>query len=132
MSHEQPRVSEPKALLIALLAAATVCAIAMFSVAVLLSETEQVAELLPWTVLYFVGGLWVGTIVALPAFLLLRRWRLARWWAAMFIGAVLGAAFSLLLNQGSAHMLSMAGVGAVSASAFWFTWRKLTCEARAK
>jgi uncharacterized membrane protein YadS len=131
MPYEQPRVSEPKALLIALVAAATVCAVAMFSGAVLLSDTQALAELLPWALLYFLGGLWIGTIAGLPAFLVLRRRRLARWWTAMSMGAVLGAAFSSLLNQGFGHMISMAGAGAVSASAFWFTWRKLTGEARA-
>lgn len=118
-----------KALLYALLAAATTFTSLIFLRRVLSIHDAPKWEDLPWLVLWFFGALWVAFIAGVPAFAVLRRMRLARWWKAAATGATFGAAFAWSLNQDPESIVSMAGVGAASALAFWCTLAKLAPEA---
>ncbi|WP_143029323.1 hypothetical protein [Rhodoferax sp. OV413] len=120
-----------KALLYALFAAATTCTSLIFVREVLSIHDAPARENLPWLVLWFFGSLWVAFIAGVPAFAALRRMHLARWWSAAATGATFGAAFAWSLNQDHVSIVSMAGVGAASALAFWFTLAKLAPEAYA-
>lgn len=120
-----------KALLYALLAAATTCTSLIFLREVLSNQDAPTWEGLPWLVICFFGALWVAFIAGVPAFAALRRMRIARWWTAAATGATFGAAFAWSLNQDPGSIVSMSGIGAASALAFWFTLAKLSPEAYA-
>lgn len=120
-----------KALLYALFAAATTCTTLIFLRGVLSTHDATRWEDLPWLVLWFFGSLWIAFIAGVPAFAILSRIHLARWWSAAATGGTFGAAFAWSLNQDIVSIVSMAGVGAASALAFWFTLAKLSPEAYA-
>jgi hypothetical protein len=81
-------------------------------------------EMVPMVFLPAAG---VTILVALPAFLLFKRFGLVRWWSAMgvglAIGAFMGCTFGFHLAQ-VPDILFMAGTGAVSALGFWLIWTR--------
>jgi hypothetical protein len=65
---------------------------------------------------------------AVPSFLLLNRFNLVRWWSAPISGAVIGLIVALALRipstSQSHNSVYLSLIGAASATAFWFVWRR--------
>lgn len=63
-----------------------------------------------------------------PAFALLNRWGLVRWWSAMLGGAVAGMLAILTLSSGNvesaAALTPYGAIGSASGLAFWLVWRR--------
>jgi hypothetical protein len=81
-------------------------------------------------VVFVYAGIGMG-ILAFPAYVLLNRVGLVRWWSASGAGAVLGLIFDLGFGSSwSSPWLrghfGMAAIGAISGLAFWSVWRRST------
>jgi hypothetical protein len=103
------------------LIAAVLCAsVTLFSVGFPGGGLEFLVTVLV-TYLYAVNG---TVILALPAYLVLRRFNLVRWWSALGAGAALGLLFALLVGGSfSAPLLRgifpLTLIGAGSGLVFW-------------
>jgi len=66
-------------------------------------------------------------LVALPAYLLLKRRSLIRWWSALVVGSGVGLLFALAIGLFTSSLLSgnypMILIGALSGLAFWLIVR---------
>lgn len=69
-----------------------------------------------------------AAMIALPAFLFLRRIKLVRWWSAMPVGIIIGIiiAYESAYPKGSDidRILGWGIIGGISAFVFWVVWRK--------
>jgi hypothetical protein len=62
--------------------------------------------------------------LAIPAYLLLKKFSLVRWWSATSIGMLAGAVFALTFYSSRLWTLPLfGGVGALSGLTFWVIWR---------
>lgn len=70
----------------------------------------------------------VTLIAGLPIFLVLLRFGLARWWMALLVGLIIGAASAFVIESPhsptASLVLFMGGTGTVSALGFWLLWRQ--------
>jgi hypothetical protein len=71
-------------------------------------------------------------LFGVPAFLLLRRFKLVDWWSALGTGLVIGAVLGFLIGAPDSpeisDVLTMAGTGAASGLAFWFVYRTISAQ----
>jgi hypothetical protein len=78
---------------------------------------------------YVYAGIFTA-LLAVPAFLILNRLRLLRWWSAIVSGAVVGLVFAALFSGPNARNLQgrliLALIGGISGLAFWLIWRPVT------
>jgi hypothetical protein len=69
-------------------------------------------------------------LVAVPAFLILKHFRLVRWWSALGVGAVVGLFFAGGLPGFSVPALQnhfgLPMIGAASGLTFWLIWKPVT------
>ena len=93
------------------------------------SSSDLLELLVTIAVVFFYAG--AGTVaLALPAFAVLRRLGLVRWWSALAAGATLGLLFDLLIFPWSSPWLrghlGIPAIGAISGFSFWLVWRRDT------
>jgi hypothetical protein len=69
-------------------------------------------------------------VIALPAYLVLRRFKLVRWWSALVAGSAVGFLFALMVGPFTSPLLHgtfpMLIIGAASGLVFWFICRLAT------
>lgn len=76
--------------------------------------------------LFYAVSLHVGVIFGAPAFLILRKLNLARWWSGCIVGACIGGGFAFAFggtNTPARVLFSLAGTGAAGALLFWIVWQ---------
>jgi hypothetical protein len=77
-------------------------------------------------VFYFFAAV-VTVLLGIPAFLLLLRFKLVRWWSALGAGFLIGALVALIMRSPNAiqprDVLVFAPTGAASALSFWLIWK---------
>jgi hypothetical protein len=90
------------------------------------------SEMLVTAAVVYMFALLATLLVALPVFLLAKRAGLLRWWVALATGGGLGALCASLIGPGNfaspwlrGH-LPLAGIGTLSALAFWLMWRPVS------
>ncbi len=85
-----------------------------------------------WTFFAYMYTTLATVVFALPAFLVLRRLSLVRWWTAAAVGLCIGVlllvivsprGFSAVIVEPQAAVL-WGGVGMLSAFVFWLVWRQ--------
>jgi hypothetical protein len=67
----------------------------------------------------------VAAILGIPAFFVLLRLNLVRWWSSLLVGFGIGAVVDRLIGSDQetlAPLLTMGVLGAVSAFTFWAFW----------
>jgi hypothetical protein len=79
----------------------------------------------------------IGTIVvAIPAFLIFRKFNLVRWWTASIGGALLGFVSALVIGSPSAPILRgrlpLAGIGVAAGLVFWLIVNRRQPEERSQ
>jgi hypothetical protein len=94
-------------------------------------ENFSVLSLLGWTVVFYIYAALATLVLALPSFLLLRRFGVVRWWSALLVGIAIGVVvFAFVLPGGSGPVTSdsrliwCGSMGALSALVFWVIWRR--------
>ena len=82
-------------------------------------------------VMFYFFAVLATLVLALPAFLVLRRLDLIRWWSTGLVGFVVGVlTFILIQPPGLALVSQVTGalawgcIGFCSAVAFWYIWRQ--------
>jgi len=78
----------------------------------------------PLGVLFFYfAALWACIVFGIPAFVVLRKFKLVRWWSACLAGVVIGGGIALAVGRGQAPLtvaVSWGGTGSLAALVFWF------------
>jgi hypothetical protein len=91
-------------------------------------EGFDVAGILGGFALFSFFSLIVTAVLGVPAFLVLLRLRLVRWWSALLVGFVIGALVGVLIGGMGAlfspQVLATAGLGVLSSLAFWLVWKQ--------
>ena len=87
----------------------------------------DIQALLGMTVVFLFFSAAAIALFGVPAFLLLHRFGLVRWWSAMGAGVLLGAIIGVAIRLPGTPQLQdlavMALMGAASALVFWLVWR---------
>jgi hypothetical protein len=66
----------------------------------------------------------ITVVVVFPAYLIGRKLNLITWWSVLIIGALVGAALSLVERQfDPTRVLAFCGLGLLSSLTFWLIWR---------
>jgi len=88
------------------------------------------SEFLATTLVAYMFAALATLAIALPAYLLLNRFKLVRWWSALSAGSVVGLLFALMGPTSPSPLLSrnfqMVLIGAASGLVFWFVCSPVT------
>ena len=129
----QPLGVVTKRLVAAFLLAPLVPAVLYSSISwMLISLSGGISEFFVTAFVVYLAAAWGTLLLALPVFLALKRFNLARWWSALGVGAALGLLYTLLIgaNSPSAPLLrgycSFPVIGAMSGLVFWLVHRPVT------
>ena len=129
---------------------ASVIAGALFSAFTWVTDKSGIRSLEYAQSLLLVGLLFsslVTVVIGVPAFLILRRFKLVYWWSAVIGGFLLGSVvgfktespegrFADLLESKNwslylaSKILTLGAIGAVSAFSFWLIWKKAPSSSR--
>ena len=100
--------------------------------AIVLAVTSPITEgrlvgalgILPLLLVFSCGAV---LLLGLPLFLLLRRFRLVRWWSAIASGLVIGALVAVITRAPGVvkpgDFIVMVPLGGATAFLFWLIWR---------
>lgn len=92
-----------------------------------LSEGQKLISILGLLPIFYFFSTLATIVFGVPAFFLLRHFKLITWWAALGVGVVIGGLVSVILRLPSAphlhDLMTMMPIGAASAFSFWLIWR---------
>ena len=83
--------------------------------------SKLVPELLVTVLVVYIGAAWVTALIALPLFLLLRRFGLVRCWTAGATGAVIGGTIGAFMGNLASPQSAvwLGALGGVAGLVFW-------------
>jgi hypothetical protein len=89
--------------------------------------SEQLFSTLATMFAWYFGAVTLTAVLAVPAFIILRRMNMVRWWSALAMGLVIGFIATLIVGTPTAHILQgpapLSIVGGASGLIFWFIWK---------
>jgi hypothetical protein len=126
MTHQADRPFRPRSLVLALLAAAASCSVALLVAGLL--RGASIFNLLGVIVfvVYFVGALVAAVVLGLPVMFVLRSQDAVNFWSTLVTGMAIGALLGWLAPDGGSHAEDVWAwfvAGTVAAPAAWTTWR---------
>lgn len=86
-------------------------------------------DLIAWGLIpvFYFFAFFSTVFFGVPAFFLLRHFRLITWWVTLGVGGVIGGLVSVILRLPSAphlhDLMTMMPIGAASAFSFWLIWQ---------
>ena len=93
----------------------------------LFEPSDIVARIAMVPVFYYFSAM-ATVLLGLPAFFLLLRFRINRWWSVVVGGLIIGALMGALVGAPNhaqlPNVLLMAATGTASALGFWLIWRQ--------
>ncbi len=114
---------------VAFLAAPLVVALG-WSLSVLLSESiENPSELVVTTAVVYIAAVWVTVLLALPLFVLLRRFDLVRSWTSVVVGLAVGGVGATIYSDFVDGAWGI-GLGGLAGLVFWSIWRPRSARPR--
>jgi hypothetical protein len=96
----------------------------VLAVATAIADKENPVLGLALVPLYFFFTAAATLFVGVPAFLVLNKFKLVRWWSATCVGCLIGGLMGFLMKQGVHNVAAMAVVGIASGLSFWFVWKQ--------
>jgi hypothetical protein len=107
--------------------AATIVPAAYIAVSFPLSAERNLQAILLSFIVFYFFTVSAAIILGIPGFLVLKKFKLIRWWSAFAYGALVGASsLAALISNVSANSEAIsrnAVLGGIAGLVFWFFWR---------
>ena len=93
-----------------------------------LVEQGAVGAKLLLTLIFYLFTSQVSIVFGIPAYFLLRRFKLVNWWSSLTVGFVSGAIVSIIIRMPNPipwhDIFIMGSMGATAGLTFWLVWRR--------